>query len=92
MLSWIDQEGGLTDLSLQPVPSDQPLVISIFTLSGQEQDPVTQGSAGGGVQDRTMGRDKVATEKLVHGKNLAPVPAKDKRYRFLNWPWGGLNP
>lgn len=48
MLSWIDQEGGLTDLSLQPVPSDQPLVISIFTLSGQEQDPVTQGSAGGG--------------------------------------------
>lgn len=25
MLSWIDQEGGLTDPSLQPAPSDQHL-------------------------------------------------------------------
>lgn len=53
MLSWIDQEGGLTDLPLQPVPSDQPRVISIFTLSGQEQDPVTQGSARVGRGSRT---------------------------------------
>lgn len=57
MLSWIDQEGGLTDLSLQPVPSDQPRVISIFTLSGQEQDPVTQGSAGAGGGGGGPGQD-----------------------------------
>lgn len=87
MLSWIDQEGGLTDPSFQPAPSDQHLH---FVWSGT--GPCDTGLGRGGVRDRTTGQDKVATEKLVHGKNLAPVPAKDKRYRFLNWPWGGLNP